>query len=95
MQFIGINLLKSIDARHRKAFPEHSTLFFAGRSVILVDELGQLPPIMDKHGYACDGPVKELWRSFTKFVTLDTLIRKDGQRNDHNFFSTSFDEFHR
>jgi hypothetical protein len=86
MSFIGKNLLKSIDARLQQAFPEHSTVFFGGRSVILVGDLGQLPPVMDKPAYACDGPVKELWRSFTKVVTLDTVFRQDGQSNDHKCF---------
>jgi len=58
MIFIGKKLLKSIDARLRQDFPEHSTIFFGGRSVILVGDLGQLPPVMDKPAYACDGPVK-------------------------------------
>ena len=58
MSFIGKNLLIKIDSRLRQAFPEHATIPFGGRSIILVGDLGQLPPIMDKPVYASKGIAK-------------------------------------
>ena len=82
MSFIGRNLLTSIDSRLRQAFPKNSYVPFGGRSIILVGDLGQLPPVMDKPIYASDGQVKGLWNSFTTVVTLDTLFRQDGKSQD-------------
>jgi hypothetical protein len=48
MSFIGRNLLTKIDSRLRQAFPENANIPFGGRSVILVSDLGQFPPVMDK-----------------------------------------------
>jgi hypothetical protein len=86
MSFIGRNLLTQIDARLRQAYSENSIVPFGGRSIILVGDLGQLPPIMDRPTYACEGHAKELWNLFTIVVTLDTMFRQDGQSNDQNIF---------
>ena len=47
MSFIGPKLLSNIDSRLREAFPSHRTSPFGGCSVILVGDLGQLPPVKD------------------------------------------------
>ena len=86
MSFIGRNLLTHIDARLRQAFPENANVPFGGRSIILVGDLGQLPPVMDKPAYACEGHAKELWNLFITVVTLDTIFRQDGQSNDQRRF---------
>ena len=86
MSFIGRNLLSCIDSRLRQAFPENSLFPFGGRSIILVGDLGQLPPVMDKPVYACEGQVKELWNSFTTVVTLDTIFRQNGQNHEQKRF---------
>ena len=65
MSFIGKNLLIRIDSRLRQAFPENATIAFGGRSSILVDDLGQFPPVMDKPEYVSEGIAKELWNTFT------------------------------
>jgi len=58
---------------------------FGGRSIILVGDLGQLPPIMDIPTYACEGHEKELWNLFTIVVTLDIMfIDKEMIRNIFN-----------
>jgi hypothetical protein len=41
---------------------------------------------MDKPVYAYEGVEKELWKSFTTVVTLDTMYRQDGQRNEQKCF---------
>ena len=55
MNFIGKNLLTRIDSRLHQAFPENDNIPFGGRSNILVGDLGQFLPIMDKHVYASEG----------------------------------------
>lgn len=69
MSFIRRNLLIKIDARLCQVFPKNCTIPFLGRSIKLVDNLGQLPPVMDKPIYACVGLAKELWNPFTTVVT--------------------------
>ena len=86
IRFIERNFLKKIDARLRQVFRENSNVPFGGRSIILISDLGQLPLVMDKTLYACEGPAIELWNLFTKFVTLDMVFRQDGQRNDQKCF---------
>lgn len=86
MSFIGRKLLTHIDVRLRQAFLENSNVPFGGRSIILVGDLGQLPPIMDKQAYASDGPAKELWKTFRTIVTLEIVFREDGQSNDQKRF---------
>ena len=58
MSFIGRNLLNNIDSRLQQAFIENANTFFGGRLVILVGDLGQLPPIIDKPIYAFEGLIK-------------------------------------
>ena len=58
MSFIGKNLLIRIDSRLHHAFPENANIPFGGKSIILVGDLGQLPPVMDKPVYAMEGIVK-------------------------------------
>ena len=86
MRFIGRNLLTHIDARLRQAFPESAYVPFGGRSIILVGDLGQLPPVMDKPVYACEGHVKEIWNLFSTVVTLDTVFRKMDKAKIKNAF---------
>ena len=58
MSFIGKNLLIKIDSRLHQSFPENVTIPFGGRSIILVDDLGQLPLVKDKPVYALEGIAK-------------------------------------
>ena len=58
MSFIGKNILIKIDSILHQAFPENATIPFGGRSIILVDDFGQFPPVMDKPIYASKGIVK-------------------------------------
>ena len=74
MSFIGKNLLMRKDSRLLQAFPENANIPFGGISIILVGDLGQLSPVMDKPVYASEGIAKELWNKFTTVVTLDILF---------------------
>ena len=55
---------------------------FGGTLIILVWYLGQLPLVIDKAIYSCEGQVKELWKSFTIVVILDTMFMKIGQKKE-------------
>jgi hypothetical protein len=58
MSFIGRNFLSQIGARLRQSYLENYVVPFGGRSNILVDDFGQLGPIMDRTSYACEGHPK-------------------------------------
>ena len=50
-----------------------------GISIILVGDLGQLPPVKDKVPYASFRRAKLLWEEFKKVVTLEKIFRQDGE----------------
>jgi hypothetical protein len=70
----------------------YSIVPFGGRSIILVGDLGQLPLILDRPAYACEGHAKELWNLFRIVVTLDTMFRKDMDKAMIKTFLTSANE---
>ena len=81
MSFIGPRLFIQIDSRLGEAFLEKrkkKVSPFGGRSLILVGDLGQLPPVRDKPLYVGNTTGRELWKYFTKVVTLDTVFRQQG-----------------
>ena len=47
MSFIGPKLFVQIDSRLRECFLEKNNHSFGNRSIFLVGDLGQLPPVMD------------------------------------------------
>ncbi|XP_057856712.2 uncharacterized protein LOC131066055 [Cryptomeria japonica] len=65
----------------RQAFPRQQHEPFGGLSIILVGNLSQLPPVMDKPLYASHSTTLALWRSFQTVVTLDTSFRQQGASN--------------
>ncbi|XP_057832940.2 ATP-dependent DNA helicase pfh1-like [Cryptomeria japonica] len=78
MSFLGPKLLLKIDNRLHQAFLDKQHEAFGGLSMILVGDLGQLPPIMDKLAYASHSTALNLWQSFTIVVTLHTIFRQQG-----------------
>ncbi|XP_057839897.2 uncharacterized protein LOC131049831 [Cryptomeria japonica] len=78
MSFLGPKLLLKIDSHLRQAFPDKQHEPFGGLSIILVGDLGQLSPVMDKPAYASHSTALNLWRSFTTVVTLHTIFRQQG-----------------
>ena len=46
--------------------------------MILVGDLGQLPPVKDKPLYIGNTAGRVLWKYFRKVVTLDTIFRQQG-----------------
>ncbi|XP_059076868.1 uncharacterized protein LOC131031330 [Cryptomeria japonica] len=79
MSFIGQNMLENIDSRLRQAYPQSAHLSFAGISMILVGDLGQLPSVNDRPAYASNRRAKLLWEEFKIVVTLDKIFRQDGE----------------
>lgn len=78
MSFIGPNLLLKIDSRLREAFSRTHHLYFGGVSIILIGDLAQLPPVMDKIIYVSHSNAKLLWEQFTTVVTLQTMFLQQG-----------------
>ncbi|XP_059073347.1 uncharacterized protein LOC131053421 [Cryptomeria japonica] len=79
MSFIGQNMLENIDSRLQQAYPQSAHLSFAGISMILVGDLGQLPLVNDRPAYASNRRAKLLWEEFKIVVTLDKIFRQDGE----------------
>ncbi|XP_057865108.2 uncharacterized protein LOC131072843 [Cryptomeria japonica] len=52
---------------------------FAGISMILVGDLGQLPPVNDRPAYGSNRRAKLLWEEFKTVITLDKVFRQDGE----------------
>ncbi|XP_057833467.2 uncharacterized protein LOC131044209 [Cryptomeria japonica] len=78
MSFLGPKLLLKIGSRLRQAFSDRQHETFGGLSMILVGDLGQLLPVMDKPAYASHSTTLNLWRSFTIVVKLHTVFRQQG-----------------
>ncbi|XP_059073492.1 uncharacterized protein LOC131874231 [Cryptomeria japonica] len=79
MSFIGQNMLESINSRLRQALPQSANMRFAGISMILVGDLGQLLPVNDTPAYDSNKRAKLLWEEFKTMITLDKLFRQDGE----------------
>ena len=54
MSMVGRRFLGIIDSRLRQAFPDQANVPFGGRSIILVGDSGQLPPVGDLPMYSQD-----------------------------------------
>ncbi|KAH9310035.1 hypothetical protein KI387_037946, partial [Taxus chinensis] len=73
---VSPKFLTKIDYRLRESFPHHKTLEFGNRSVILVGDLGQLPPVMDIPLYASNSYGANLWKNFTTTISLTSVFRQ-------------------
>ena len=78
MSFLGPKLLLKIDNRLRQAFPQKQHEPFGGISIILVGDLGQLPPVMDKPIYVSHSKTLMSWNTFNVAITLDTIFFQKG-----------------
>jgi len=78
MSFIVPKLLELIDRRFCEAFPTHNQNPFGGRSIIIFDDLAQLPPIKDIPMYASSSYGGTLWHTFIIMVTLDQNFCQNG-----------------
>eukprot|EP01018_Ginkgo_biloba_P035772 Gb_33711 [translate_table: standard] len=62
------------NSRLLEAFPHCSHLPFGGRSMILLGDLAQLPPVMEKPLYTATNVAKILWLQFDHVVTLEIVL---------------------
>jgi ATP-dependent DNA helicase PIF1 len=98
LSMIGLEFLTLIDRRLRQAFPAHRDVPFGNLSIILVGDLGQLPPVRDKPLYAdmkgLDAKYQRgggLFRLFTTMFYLTTSHRQDGSTLQDNTFKNALE----
>ena len=75
-----------IYAQLREAFLEKKNSPFGGRSIILMGDLDQLPPVRDKPFYAGNIAGKVFWNTFNIVVTLDTIFHQQGNNEKQSCF---------
>ena len=86
MSFLGPKLSIKIDKCLREAFPQRQQEPFGGVSIVLVGDLGQLPPVFDKPIYASSSTTIMLCKTFNIVITLDTIFCQQGQsQSQHQF----------
>src|SRR5439155_1088008 len=92
---VGHRMLAIIDMRLRQAFPEQRNQVFGGRSLILVGDFGQLPPVLDESMYSqiprCDPLSNDgivAYSQFREVYKLDIIQRQSGDSEEQcNFRS--------
>ena len=92
---VGRRMLAIIDIRLRQAFPEQRNQVFGGRSLILVGDFGQLPPVLDEPMYSqiprCDPLSSDgivAYSQFCEVYKLDIIQRQSGDSEEQcNFRS--------
>src|ERR1051325_1907711 len=90
---VGRRMLALIDLRLRQAFPDHKDCVFGGRSVILVGDFGQLPPVLDEPMYSQisrHDPLSNdgitVYRQFQEVYKLNIIQRQSGDSDDQRNF---------
>ena len=84
---VGLGRLSQISRRLQQAKPHAKTEPFGGVTVILVGDLNQLPPVMDKSVCSLDGGSlvqregRNLYRQFTTAVNFKESVRQGGDAN--------------
>ena len=86
-------MLALIDLRLRQAFPEQRNEVFGGRSMILVGDFGQLPPVLDEPMYS-QNPKRDMLSSdgisayghFREVYKLDIVERQSDDLEDQRNF---------
>ena len=78
MSFIGPKLFVQIESRLHECCPETNKHSFDNQSIILVGDLGQLPPVMERPIYAGETLGKCLWTYFTTIIILEIVFRQMG-----------------
>ncbi|CAG8690619.1 9574_t:CDS:2, partial [Scutellospora calospora] len=90
---IGRRMLALINLRLRQAFPEHNNTPFGGRSIILVGDFGQLPPVLDHPMYTTTilrDPLSNngivAYKQFREVYKLDIVQRQSGDSEEQRNF---------
>lgn len=86
---IGLRQLYTVDQRLRQIFLEHQNRYFGGRSVILMGNFFQLPPIAERALYNKQ-PSNQLkaaklagrlaYLAFNKTIELKVVVRQQGDK---------------
>ena len=90
---VGRRMLAIIDMRLRQAFPEQRNQVFGGRSLILVGDFGQLPPVLDEPMYSqnpcCDALSSNgivAYSQFREVYKLDIIQRQSEDSEEQRNF---------
>ncbi len=86
-------MLALIDLQLRQAFLEYQNHVFSGRSIILVGDFEQLPPVLDEPMYSqipqhdtLSNDSITAYRQFQEVYKLDVIQRQSGDSDDQRNF---------
>ncbi|EXX69416.1 Pif1p [Rhizophagus irregularis DAOM 197198w] len=90
---LGRCILFVVDSRLRTVFPEHQNQPFGDRSVILVGDFGQLPPVIDEPMYSkkprhdsLSNDGMNVYNQFREVYRLDAVCRQSGNSPEQRLF---------
>ncbi|CAB4416222.1 unnamed protein product [Rhizophagus irregularis] len=82
-------MLTVIDVKLRQAFPKNSKKPFGGKSIILLGDFGQLPPVLDVPMFSKNTSVDKnsnkgiaAYKHIREIFKLDVILRQTGNSNE-------------
>lgn len=94
MSMVGRRFLAIVDLRLRQTFSEYSNIPFGGRSIIIVGDFGQLPPVCDLPMYSRDPCAADhlsedgriAYSQFQEAYKLEAVQRQIGNSDEQRQF---------